>query len=143
LHEIGTFVWLKWKQLLQNTNVEKVYNFRIKSEAGKFYAITNENGDCEIMQVLLNCFAYYEQSHWPKKVETVFGSFSKNVQILVIDSIQLNFTKYTSYLLWNMIPDTYRIKKKTINIFLCTGLKWNFVLKYLIMVRFLMWFRRL
>ena len=36
---------------------------------------------------------------------------SKFVWLIV--HIQLNFTKYTSYLLWNMIPDTYRIKKKT------------------------------
>ena len=48
---MGTFVWLKWKQLLQNTNVEKVYNFRNKSEAGKLHVVTNGNGHCETMQV--------------------------------------------------------------------------------------------
>jgi len=32
------------------------------------YIPSNENGDCETMKMLLNSFACYEQSDWPKKV---------------------------------------------------------------------------
>jgi hypothetical protein len=29
---------------------------------------SNENSDCETMKVVLNCFAFYEQSDWSKKI---------------------------------------------------------------------------
>jgi len=36
------------------------------------YVPSNDNGDCESMKVLLNCFSCYEQSDWLEKVITIF-----------------------------------------------------------------------
>ena len=44
----------------------------LRSHASDPYLPSNETGDCEIMKMLLNCFASYEQSDWPKKAITVF-----------------------------------------------------------------------
>jgi hypothetical protein len=33
---------------------------------------SNKNGDCKIIQMLLNCCACYPQSSWPKESTTVF-----------------------------------------------------------------------
>ena len=44
----------------------------LRPHASNPYLPSNENGDCEIMIMLLNCFASYEQSDWPKKAITVF-----------------------------------------------------------------------
>jgi len=42
------------------------------SHANDLNVPPSENGDCETMKVLLNCFACYKQSYWQKKVTTVF-----------------------------------------------------------------------
>jgi len=36
------------------------------------YVPSNDNGDCETIKVLLNCFLCYEQSDWLEKVITIF-----------------------------------------------------------------------
>ena len=52
------------------------------------YVPSNENGDWETMKVLLNCFAYYEQSDWLKNVITIFI-----ISLYIHDKSRSNMTR--------------------------------------------------
>jgi hypothetical protein len=99
------FFWL-FRHLV-NDNSFKIVDFYLIYSGHKLSGLYTQS------QILFQHIARPNDNDnvWGVDTTYVYGSFSKNVKIRVIDSIQLNFTKYTFYLLWNMIPDTYRIKK--------------------------------